>query len=146
MFSPAGQATLHGGSRSTYIGRSVRQVPVWLARLDPGSRVMAKGLRIEQAELADVAVGHLLDSRNRFVVLLWGKQVSESALWLQVLLHRQTLAYLGDARHLAVLGFVHREEARLFRKARDPDRAVGSVAPAERTRHEDVDVARAADF
>src|SRR5512145_467518 len=114
MFSPAGQATLHGGSRSTYIGRSVRQVPVWLARLDPGSRVMAKGLRIEQAELADVAVGHLLDSRNRFVVLLWGKQVREPPLGLEVFLHRQPPADLGDARELAALGLVHREEARLF--------------------------------
>jgi hypothetical protein len=26
----------------------VRQVPVWLARLEPGSSVMAKGLRIAQ--------------------------------------------------------------------------------------------------
>ena len=40
MFSPAGQALLHGGRLFTYTGRSVRQAPVWLARLEPTSKVM----------------------------------------------------------------------------------------------------------
>ena len=44
MFSPAGQALLHGGRLCTYTGRSVRQAPVWLARLEPRSRVIANGL------------------------------------------------------------------------------------------------------
>ena len=42
---PAGQAWLHGGRRSTYTGRTVRHEPVWLARLEPGSSVIANGLR-----------------------------------------------------------------------------------------------------
>src|SRR2546429_9354119 len=44
MFSPAGHALLHGGRLCTYTGRSVRQAPVWLARLDPTSRVIVNGL------------------------------------------------------------------------------------------------------
>ena len=46
MFSPAGQASLQGGSEFMYSGRSVRQEPVLLARLEPTSRVIAKGLSI----------------------------------------------------------------------------------------------------
>ena len=49
MFSPAGQALLHGGSRSTYTGRSTRHEPVLLARLEPTSRVMAKGFSVTGA-------------------------------------------------------------------------------------------------
>ena len=46
MFSPAGQALLYGGRLRTYTGRSVRQAPVWLTRLDPTFRVIANGLRM----------------------------------------------------------------------------------------------------
>jgi hypothetical protein len=46
MFSPAGHALLHGGRLCTYAGRSVRQAPVWLARLDPTSKVIANDLRM----------------------------------------------------------------------------------------------------
>src|SRR5665647_1280019 len=46
MFSPAGQAWLHGGSRSTYIGRSTRHEPVSFARLEPTSSVIANGFSI----------------------------------------------------------------------------------------------------
>jgi hypothetical protein len=37
---------LHGGRLCTYAGRSVRQAPVWLARLDPTSKVIANDLRM----------------------------------------------------------------------------------------------------
>src|SRR5438045_8493804 len=59
MFSPAGQALLHGGRLFTYTGRSVRQAPVWLARLEPTSRVIANGLLISLSVLScRVRSGH----------------------------------------------------------------------------------------
>src|SRR6185503_12895274 len=146
MFSPAGQAWLHGGRRSRYTGRSVRQVPVWLARLEPGSSVMAKGLRIDEPVLSDVAIGHLLDAGNGLGVERWSKQMRKAALRLEVRLDRQAPADLGDAHHLAVLGLEHREDPGLLRKARNMHRLVGGVAPAERARDKNVQITRAAEF
>ena len=53
MFSPAGHALLHGGRLCTYTGRSVRQAPVWLARLEPASKVIANGLRMSLSSVRD---------------------------------------------------------------------------------------------
>src|SRR6266545_4213155 len=46
MSSPAGQAWLQGASRLTYSARSVRQLPVLLARLEPTSSVIAYGCSV----------------------------------------------------------------------------------------------------
>src|SRR5690242_21171199 len=107
MFSPAGQPPLHGGRRSTYTGRSVRQEPVWLARLEPGSSVMANGLRIDEPIFADVAIGHLLDARDRFAVHFRREKMCEAPLRLQVVLDRAPAADLRDAHDLALLGLIH---------------------------------------
>ena len=101
MFSPAGQASLQGGKRSTYTGRSVRQLPVLFSKLLPTSSVTAKGLvactmssahdasswRGEQVELADVAIGN---GTQRFELcrVFRIEHVGEAALELQVIVHR----------------------------------------------------------
>src|SRR4249920_3653405 len=93
MFSPAGQAWLHGGRRSTYRGRLVRHAPVLLARLEPTSRVIAKGLSMEarsvqQAVVGNVAVGHRLNRSNAFEVRRIAEQMGIAFLQLEVFVHR----------------------------------------------------------
>src|SRR5450755_81295 len=93
MFSPAGQAWLHGGRRSTYTGRLVRQAPVLLARLEPTSRVIANGLSMgsplmKQAELGDIAVGDRLNQRNAWDVGPIAEKMGETFLQLEVFAHR----------------------------------------------------------
>src|SRR5437773_10315751 len=93
MFSPAGQAWLQGGSRSTYNGRLVRHAPVLLARLEPTSRVIANGLSmgtrlVQQTVVGDVAVGHHLNQRNARLVRRIAEQVGITLLQLQVIGYR----------------------------------------------------------
>ena len=73
------------------------------------------------------------------------EQVREALLQLQVLGHRHLAPDRRARGDLAVLRLEQREEAGLDGEARELDRVLGRRAPAERTRHEDVDVARAAD-
>src|SRR5438046_10727831 len=92
MFSPAGQAWLHGGRRSTYRGRLVRHAPVLLARLEPTSRVIAYGLSIDdllldQAELIDIAVRHRLNLCNASDVRRITEQMGITFLQLEVFGH-----------------------------------------------------------
>src|ERR1700674_912682 len=89
MFSPAGQAWLHGGRRSRYTGRLVRHAPVLLARLEPRSRVIAYGLSIDdlllqQAELVDIAISHHLNPCNASEVRWIAEQMGVTFLQLQV--------------------------------------------------------------
>ena len=52
-----GAGVVTGGSRSTYWARSVRQLPVLLARLEPTSSVMAKGRFFSVASITEVREG-----------------------------------------------------------------------------------------
>src|ERR1700676_5307559 len=93
MFSPAGQAWLHGGKRSRTTGRWVRHAPVLLARLEPTSRVIAYGLSIDdllvqQAELVDIAIGHHLNLCNALEVGRIAEQMGFAFLQLEVFAHR----------------------------------------------------------
>src|SRR5665647_2635805 len=115
MSSPAGQALLQGGKRSTYTGRAVRQEPVWLAREEPGSRVMAKGLVIsvllrQQAVLEDVFVRHRLNPGDGVGARVFSEQMGEALLWLQVVFHRCALADFQHCRHYTALGLEYREQ------------------------------------
>src|SRR5438477_6801045 len=114
MFSPAGHAWLHGGSRSTYSGRLVRHAPVLLARLDPTSSVIAYGLSIErlllqQAELLDVAVRHHLDQRNASLVRGFAEQVGKALLQLQIFGHGHLVPDRRARRDFAVMRFEQRK-------------------------------------
>src|ERR1017187_5961702 len=115
MSSPAGHALLQGGKRSTYTGREVRQEPVWLARDEPGSRVMAKGLAMsallrQQSVLEDVLVRHRLNPGDGVDARLFPEQVGEALLRLQVVLHRRALADFQHRRHYTALGLEYREQ------------------------------------
>src|SRR6185369_6468149 len=141
MFSPAGQAPLQGGRRSTYTGRMVRHEPVWLARLEPGSSVMAKGLRIEEPITTDVAVGVLLDARDDRGIWHLAEQVREAPLRPEVVLDRGLPADFRHRGNFPVHRLVNGEQTGFLGEARDPDRLLGSMAPSERAGDEDVDVA-----
>src|SRR5512138_1994761 len=103
MSSPAGHCALHGGSRCTYTGRSVRQLPVLLASDEPGSSVIAKGLSmsehrgfvVEELEAADVAIGVGLDCGDHLRMACTAEQVREALLRPQVGVDRHPLADLG---------------------------------------------------
>src|SRR5512132_3831228 len=103
MFSPAGHALLHGGSRSTYSGRIVRHEPVWFARLEPGSSVMANGLLMLQPVTADIAVRDCLDPRDHIEPHRLAEQVGKAFLRPQVLFHRSFPADFRDRGDFAVL-------------------------------------------
>ncbi len=155
MFSPAGQAWLHGGRRWTYSGRSSRQEPVLFARLEPTSSVIANGLSISDAALRRSRSSpkrRMLRSAPAWMRAidlgprLGLEQVREALLRAQVVLDGYLPADLRDAGHLAVACLEHREDARLLCQAGDPDRVLRRAAPAERAGDEDVQVARAADL
>src|ERR1017187_2474541 len=114
MSSPAGHALLQGGKRSTYTGREVRQEPVWLARDEPGSRVMAKGLAMsallrQQTVLEDVLVRHRLNPGDGVDARVLSEQVGEALLWFQVAPHRGAFADFQPRRHYPALGLKYRE-------------------------------------
>src|ERR1700694_1335981 len=147
MFSPAGQAWLHGGKRSRYTGRVVAPAPVFLARLEPASEVIAYGLSIDdllvqQAELVDIAIGHHLNLCNALEVGRIAEQMGVTFLQLEVFGHRDFVPDRRTCRDFAVLRFEQREKAGLDRQARDLDRVFRSRTPAEGAWHEDVNVAR----
>src|ERR1700675_2030688 len=147
MFSPAGQAWLHGGKRSTYKGRLVRHAPVLLARLEPASRVIAYGLSIddlllEQAKLIDVAIGHHLNQRDALDVRRVPEKMAITLLQLEIFGHGALAPDRRALRDFTVLRFEQREKAGLDRQARDLDRVFRRRTPAERAWHEDMDVAR----
>src|SRR4051812_29288954 len=118
MFSPAGQALLHGGRRCTYWGRSVRQLPVLLARLVPTSSVIANGfsiseLLVDQVEALDVAVGARLELVDDVLARPLAEQVRVAPLELQVLLDGHTVTNLVRPGDLPVLGLEDREHPAL---------------------------------
>src|SRR5450759_5782384 len=101
MFSPAGQALLHGCRRSRYTGRSVRQVPVRLASEVPGLRVIANGLfgisvipLFQQPILAYMPIGNSLQPCYHFRMCLLAEQVRETFLRLEVFLYWNLTSYL----------------------------------------------------
>src|ERR1700675_1986773 len=148
MFSPAGQAWLHGGRRSTSKGGLLRHAPVLLARLEPTSRVIAYGFSmdyslVQQAELVDIAISHHLNSGNAFEVRRIAEEMGVAFLELEVFGNGNLVPDRGTRRDYAVLRFVQREEAGLDYQARELDRVFGRRTPAERAGHEDVNVARA---
>src|SRR5690349_17889457 len=114
MSSPAGHALLHGGRRSTYTGRLLRHVPVWLARLEPRSSVMANGffmiLISREAEDPNVAICNPLYRRNRFGGDLRTEQVCKASLQLEIILDRHATPQLVASGNLALLGFEQGEE------------------------------------
>src|ERR1017187_3755759 len=133
MFSPAGQAALQGGSRSTYSGREVRQEPVRLARLEPTSRVMANGLFMsallrQQPVLADVAIRDGLQLGNDVHPRLLAEEGGVTLLGFQGLLHLKLGADGQPGGDLAVLRREPREKPSLLGQPRHPDRLVGSRA------------------
>ena len=89
-------------------------------------------------------VGMGLDADQHLGLPLGAEKVGESPLRPQVLFDRLAMPDLGDASHLAMLGLEDREDAGLPRQAGETDRVVARRAPAERARHEDVQVAGAA--
>src|ERR1700730_14426898 len=110
MFSPAGQAWLHGGKRSRYTGRLVRHAPVLLARLEPTSRVIAYGLSIDdlllqQAELLDIAISHPLNPFNAPEVRRITEQMGITLLQLEVFGNRDLVPDRGTRREFAVMCF-----------------------------------------
>src|SRR5512135_845039 len=151
MFSPAGQALLQGGRRSRYTGRAERHVPVRLASEVPAFSVIANGLLgisltllIQQAVLADVAVGYGLQARNHFRMRVLAEQVCEASLRLEVFLYRNLAPDFQYAGHFAVLGLEYREHAGLFGQPRHADGVGRGRSPAQRAGHENLDVACAA--
>src|SRR5215470_11795324 len=107
MFSPAGQAWLHGGRRSTYSGRFVRHAPVLLARLEPTSSVMAYGLSmgtvlLQQPELFDVAIGHSLDLGDAREIGVFAEQMGVALLQREILGDRHLPPYRRARNELAV--------------------------------------------
>src|SRR3984893_1716061 len=147
MFSPAGQAWLHGGKRSKYTGRLVRHAPVSLASLEPTSRVIAYGLSIDdllvqQAELVDIAIGHHLNLCNALQVRRIAEQMGVTFLQLEVFGHGDLVPDRGTRRDFAVMRFEQWEKASLDCQARDLDRVFRRRTPAEGAWHEDVNVAR----
>src|ERR1700687_5374289 len=120
MSSPAGQVLLQGGNLSTYVGRLVRQVPGWLARLEPTSRVMANGfcmsLPSDQAEPLNVGVGNSLNCAQSNRVGRLTEQMCEALLQLQIFLHWNAITNrraIGDG---AVLSFKEWEQPAFHRK------------------------------
>src|SRR5512145_1012412 len=134
MFSPAGQALLHGGRRSRYTGRAVRQDPVRLASEVPGLRVIAKGLLamsvtlLQQAILANVAVGDGLHPGDHFRMRVLAEQMREAPLWLQVFFHRNLAPYLQYPGDFAMLSLEHREHAALLGQPGDAYRVMRGSA------------------
>src|SRR5437868_1457522 len=109
MFSPAGQAWLHGGRRSTYTGRLVRHAPVLLARLEPTSSVIATGLSINgllvhQAELGDIAVGNPLNLRDARQIGKLAEEMGEAFLQFEVFGHGHLVADRRTRGDFAVVG------------------------------------------
>src|SRR5450432_2127426 len=149
MFSPAGQAWLHGGKRSRYTGRLVRHAPVLLARLEPTSSVIANGLSmavpLEEPEALDVAVGDPLNQRESATLGRLGEQMRKALLQPQVVFNRHLAADLGAARDFAVFRFEQWEQARFDREPGDLDGVGRLRAPAQRARHMNVNVARTVD-
>src|SRR5450631_2334505 len=148
MFSPAGQAWLHGGRRSRYTGRLVRHAPVLLARLEPISRVIANGLSIDdllvqQTVLDDIAIGHGLDPCNAFEVRRIAEQMGITFLQLEVFGHGNLVPDRGARSELAVLRLEQWEQTGLDYQAGELDRVFRRRTPAEGAWHEDVNVARA---
>src|SRR5664280_3192992 len=124
MSSPAGQALLQGGKRSTYTGRELRHKPVWLGSEEPGSRVMAKGLTIsaslgQQAIFEDVLVRQGLYACDSVAARMFSKQVGESFLRLQVVLHRRTLADFEHCRDFSALSLEYRKQTGFLGQAGD---------------------------
>src|SRR6188472_3179965 len=133
MSSPAGQPTLHGGTRSTYTARSVRHEPVLLARLDPTSSVIANGLSMsgsrevgtlvragEQPEPGDVVVRPSLDPGHHVLARVVAEQVAEPFLQSEVLLDRHLVPDLRHRGDLSVLRLEDGEDARLLGQSGDP--------------------------
>src|SRR5579883_2120428 len=93
---------------------------------------------------ADIAVGGTLqrgDALDIGGVSL--EEVRKALLRPQILLDRHLAADRRRRRNLAVLRLEEREEAALSGQAGHPDGVGGVAAPAERARHQDMDVAGA---
>src|SRR5690349_4999248 len=99
---------------------------------------------VDQPKTLDVAIGDRLDPRDHVRMLVGPEEVLVAPLRPEVVLDRAAMADLRDAGDFAVLGLEDREQPGLLRKPRDLDRGARLAAPAERARHKDVEVARAA--
>ena len=131
-----------------------------MAWLDPTSRVMANGgsttvfpppgpiivvIAGVESVSGDVAVGDGLDAGDDVGTGMFAEEVGVSALNRQVLLDRGSVADRGHGGDLAVLGLEDGKEAGLLGQPCHTDRVGRGGAPAQRARHEDVQVAGAAD-
>ena len=148
----------------TYSGRSVRHEPVWLARLEPTSSVIANGFSSEVMIHPPRAVSGssystgssrpkrwMLRSARAWIRAITSsrrtgrEQVAEPRLQLQVLLDRDAAPDLRDGGDVAVGALPNGEDPGLDRQPRHLDRVARWRAPAERAGDEHVDVARAVD-
>ena len=98
---------------------------------------------IEQAILGNIAVGDGLYQADALSPLLGRKKMGKTPLRFQIILHGNPPADLLAAGDNAVLGLEQRKQPALDREPRQPDRVVGGRAPAERTRHMNMQIARA---
>ena len=121
-----------------------------MARLEPTSRVIAKGCSITRPLPARAGCirrccGRQSPARGarRFLPSSDPEQMGEAPLRLQIVLDRNLPADLAAAGDGAVFGFEHREQPALDGEPRQTDGVVRGRAPAERARHVDVDIARA---
>src|ERR1039458_3349067 len=96
--------------------------------------------------LADVAVGALLNERDDIQFWMDPEQMGEAFLRFQIFLDRQLFAYRQRADLHTMLGLEHREQTGFMRQPRDKDGVVRGCAPAQRTRHKNMNVARAVKF